>query len=153
MPYVSQSYHYSELKKNDVRLDAIVAYIKKNFTNKHTIIIVDPEIFRPVTYYLDTFNIYAFSALDTSLVPPVNTVHFGKNWNYLLSTDTSRKLFIPNDINYVVVINNNKAYSIRGVNVKAIRLRGNATLYSFSVKPGNKYDLFLHAIKQVDLLQ
>lgn len=150
MPYVSQSYHYSELKKNDVRLDAIVMYIKKNFISKHTIIIVDPEIFRPVTYYLDTFNIYAFSALDTSSTSPINTVHFGKNWNYLLSTDTSRKLFIPNDINYVVVINNNKVYSIRATSMKAIRLKGNATLYSFSTKPGNKYDLSLHAIKQVE---
>lgn len=146
LPYVSQSYHYSEIAKNDVRLSSIVSYIKNNYSAKSTLIETDPEIFRPVTYYLTNFNIYAYSSLDTNTPFITNTVHFSYNWNYKLTVDKTHTLFIPKNITAIIVVPNNKNYSFKNIYVKKIYLNANAFIYKFDVKTTDKYLVSVHEI-------
>lgn len=149
-PYVSQSYHYSELRKNDIRLSSITSFVSNHYSNAKTIILVDPEIFRPVTYYLKKYKIYSFSSLDTDVFPFIDFVHLGYNWDYRFKKDKSHVLVIPKNVDYVVCITNNKEYDILADDAKKFRLNGNAFLYTFNAKQNNRYGLSLHTIKQID---
>ncbi len=145
-PYVSQSYHYSEIVKNNIRLSAIISYIKRNYSVKTTLIETDPEIFRPVTYYLTNFNIYAYSSLDTNSPIITNTVHFSYHWNYKLTVDKTHSLFIPKNITTIIIIPNNKNYSFKNIYVEKVYLSANAFIYKFDVKATDKYFLSVHKI-------
>lgn len=149
-PYVSQSYHHSELRKNDIRLSAITSFITNQYDSDNTIILVDPEIFRPITFYLKKYRVYAYGSLDTNISPHIDSVHFGYNWKYQFSEDKTHTLSIPQGVMNVVCITNNKHYVFQADNVRTLRLNGNAFIYSFNTKPYSRYALSVHTIKQID---
>ena len=149
-PYVSQSYHNSEIRKNDTRLSAVSSFITDNYESGSTIVLVDPEIFRPVTYYLKKYRVYAYGVLDTNVVPYTDSVHFGYDWDYRFVKDTMHTLTVPKDVDTVILIPNNKPYAVQAERVMKIPLPGNAFIYSFIAKPGNRYALSVHRIEKIN---
>lgn len=131
-PYVSQSYHYSELVKNTIRMSAIIDYVRK-FQTQNTIIIVDSEIFRPLTYYLTEYKIYAFSALDSVVKSYPKYVHLGYQWQYKGKSVDTANFEIPKDVRTIVVIPNNREFLIVGADYETIKLEGNALVYKISI--------------------
>lgn len=146
-PYVSQSYHYSEIVKNNVRMLSTVSYITKNYDPKKTIVIVDPEIFRPVTYYLKKYDVYAYSSLDTNDPKLEDTYHFGINWMYFPLIDKKHSLSTDGVAKTIICITNNKNYAFNFKNVKKIYLKDNAFIYSFIASPKETYVFSIHSIK------
>ena len=144
LPYVSQSYHYSEIVKNNSRMPAIINFVK-TFNPKETIVITDPEIFRPVMYYLINYYVYAYSSLDTTSPSSYDSVHFGYLWHYKYWLDKQHTLTVPESTRYIIVISNNRPYSFVGVRYKKVTLTSNALLYILSVDAGDIYHLSVHS--------
>jgi hypothetical protein len=65
-PYIPTSFHYSEILKNDKKMDEKINYIKDNFEPKTTLIVIgDPNYFRPVMYYFPEFNTIQINKLTS----------------------------------------------------------------------------------------
>jgi len=149
MPYVSQSFHYSEIVKNDVRMKSISDFINAKFSSENTIVIADPEIFRQSSYYLMNFNVFAYGALDTSLNPHRDIVHHSYLGHYKLSYDKTHKLVIPPKVTEIILINNNREVNLPKSSFKKHILEGNAVIYSIRVLAGEKYLLSVHQIERI----
>lgn len=149
-PYVSQSYHYFEIRKNDLRLNELVSFIIINYSSEKTIVIVDPELFRQTTYYLKDFNVFSYGALDSSSLPHINVVHHGKSWNYDRNIDSSHVLDIPNGIENVVLLFNNRFLSIEAKQKSELLVKGNAKIYEINVVKGDKFLLSKGKLKQIN---
>ena len=149
MPYVSQSFHYSEIVKNNIRMKSISEFINTKFSKENTIVITDPEIFRQSSYYLMDFNVFAYGALDTSLPPHKDIVHRSYGGHYTLRYDKSHELAISSKVTEIVLINNNKEIRLLKGRVKKHILEGNAVIYSIRVLAGEKYLLSVHQIERI----
>lgn len=145
-PYVSQSYHYSEIRKNDLRLKGIVSFIESHLDSNKTIVLSDPEIFRPVMYHLKDYRVYAYSKFDQK---DNDTIHFGYKWDYkILIGDT---LTIPGNINTIISITNNKIYRFPKIkSVKKFTLAGNSFIYVFQTKLNSRYLMKIHTIESLN---
>lgn len=131
-PYVSQSYHYSEIVKNNIRMPATIKYVEK-FDNQNTIVIVDSEIFRPVSYYLTEYRVYAFSALDSVVQSNPKYIHFSYRWLYKGESDEKEVFEIPQNTKTVILIPNNRDFSIDGARYKKVRLSGNVLIDEIAI--------------------
>lgn len=134
-PYVSQSFHYSEIVKNNERMDVLKNYITAKYLPTQTIVITDPEVFRATSYHLKNYKVYSFGALDTNNFPHANIVHTSFNWHYLKTTEAVHEFTVPSGIRYILFYNNNKPMVFKKLDVVApLLLVGNQQVYVLKVK-------------------
>lgn len=133
MPYVSQSFHYSEIVKNNMRMSSLQEFVYKKYKPDETIIIVDPEIFRAVSYQLKSFKVYSFGAIDTNDKPHTDIVHSSLNWHYVKTINEVHKFVIPRGVKYVLFYNNNKKLVFGKLDAKELFLHGNQQVYELHV--------------------
>jgi len=145
-PYVSQSYHYSEIVKNNNRLNSIINFIRTNYPPESSIVETDPEIFRQATYYLYNYDVYSFSSLDTNEPSIIGVEHFGYAWNYKRLDDVSHIFVIQPGISKVIIIPNNKSYKFEVKSVKKFFLKNNAFIYILDTNHEKEYKLSLNKI-------
>lgn len=80
-PYVPTSFHYSEIRKNDVIMSEKVSYIIRNFDPNNTLILVgEPDYFRPVMYHLYNYLVIQADRLVVKDVQYKNIIRTAKNY-------------------------------------------------------------------------
>lgn len=66
-PYIPTSFHYSEIVKNDHKMEEKIGYIKDNFNPSTTLILVGgSDYFRPVMYYFPEFRVIQLNRLTSN---------------------------------------------------------------------------------------
>ncbi len=133
-PYVSQSFHYSEITKNNLRMHAFEDFIVNKYQPYETLMVVDPEIFRSVSYHLKSFRVYSFGAIDTNNIPHANIVHASFDWHYIKTIKTVHEFIIPNGTHYILFYNNNKPIVFEKLDVRSLLLSGNQKVYILQVQ-------------------
>src|SRR5581483_7021339 len=81
--YVPTSFHYSEIRKNDLRMQAKMAYVTRNFDPASTLIVTLPDLWRPYMYYLKSYTIYEFDGVVQTDSRFKYIFRFAKNWDFV----------------------------------------------------------------------
>ncbi len=147
-PYRPVSYHYSELRKNDIKTGGKVTFVEQHFDPQKTLIITNEVMWRPYSYYLKSYPFVVLFRLDNNEIPysynRIETVNWNMKWN-------SEKQFIvniPHHINTVVFMDDGAATWTKVDTKKIYKLPGNSTITTISVKPNEKlsynyYEVFI----------
>lgn len=137
--YISQSYHYSEIRKNNIRMKAKVNYIQKNYNPQTTLIVTTEEMFRPYTYYLKDFRILAINALANTDLPYSNYRSEGKSWNMIQSYSEEHSIKIPENITKIVFIDDASSSWLKNQNFKKHKFPANSSI--IEITRGNNTNL------------
>lgn len=113
MPYRPTSFHYSDIRKNDLKAGGKVSYIQKNFNPKTTLIVTTDTLWRPYMYYLKKYHLSALSGLDKKDIKFKYLRFDAYNWN--MSEYESRNLYfeIPQNITHLVFPDDNARFWIK----------------------------------------
>jgi hypothetical protein len=137
-PYVPTSFHYSEIRKNDIRLRAKVSYIRDHFSSNNTVLITESQAWRPIMYYLPTYLTYNLEGLFTANEQFKDVVNISKNWNFRKIENNTHVFVVPEDIERIVFTDSGMSDTIR-MPKKIITVSGNADMTVISVLAGEKY--------------
>lgn len=149
-PYIPQSYHYSEIRKNDLRLKSKVTFIQQTFNPKTTYIISTEPFWCQYSYYLKSYQITALFGLN-NINAPYKYLHdliYAKNWNITWSQTKDFTIIIPKNISTIVFMDDETSTWIKNHAFKTFNLAGNSqlTIISISKRTKIKYDYHYLAI-------
>jgi len=133
-PYIPQSYHYSEIQKNDIRMKNKVNYILKSYNPNKVIIITTEEMFRPYSYYLKNYKIIAINALQSRDFPYSNDISTGENWNLTQINSKGREFALPLNIETIIFLDENANIWLKNKNIKTIKFPANSSITEISRK-------------------
>jgi hypothetical protein len=148
-PYRQSSFHYSEIRKNDQRLSAKVAYVKNNFDPKTTVIITEPFPWRLLMYYLPEFLIYDIDGLFTSDDNLKTIVRVAKKWNSREYKSKQLLFRVPAGIQNIVFTDNDMFEKIRDKK-RVIYLTGNSNITIMRVRAGDEFSYSSHSFESVN---
>lgn len=145
-PYIPTSFHYSEIRKNDIKLGAKVLYIQHHFSPKTTLLITSPDPWRPLMYHLKPFTIYSPAALVTTEKQFKDVMRMSKNWKREEKIVTTRKLRVPPHITTIVFTDDDAYRWIKNTKKQIILLPGNSRLIVIHVSSDNKLIYGFHTV-------
>lgn len=127
-PYIPQSYHFSEIKKNDKKMSAKIKYIKDKIQNKNTLIVVgDPDYIRPVMYHLPAYTIIQITRLFSEDIRFKDVLRTAKDFKMKEEIYKKNTFIIPKEFTNVVCFDDNCSMWMKE---KGIKLEGNSLLVS-----------------------
>jgi len=147
-PYRYASFHYWDLRKNDIKIGSKVAFVEKHFSADNTLIITTPYFWRPFMYYLKPYQFYEFDALVTDDPQFENLRRTSKDWNRTQFSQKNHVFSIPENISTVVFLDDE-------VNLHLISIQGTQyqdglkKVVAFKVNPGETYSYGLNYIKKL----
>lgn len=133
-PFRPTSFHYTDIRKNDLIIGNKVNYVLRNFDSQNTLLVSTEAAWRPYSYYLKNYQIVVLFALDNKEAPYIYGKIVGQNWNLKRSIAKDFSLKIPNNISHVILMDTPMNNWIEGKNVKVINLSGNARITIVPVK-------------------
>ncbi len=137
-PYRPVSYHYSELRKNDIKTGGKVRFVRDNFDPQLTLIITNEVMWRPYSYYLKNFPFVVLFRLDNNEIPYSYNRIESQNWKMKWTTQRKFDVKIPKHINTVVFMDDRASSWVKINGKKVTRLPGNSSVTAISVKPGDE---------------
>jgi len=145
-PFRPTSFHYSDIRKNDLKTGSKVNHIKKNFNPKDTLLITADVLWRPYSYYLKDFHLIALFALENNQSPYNHNRYETKNWNMKHLVQKEFTIKIPPGINKVIVIDDKGYEWVQDKLKKKVVLPGNTFLTVFDVSPNTTIRYGYHRI-------
>lgn len=145
-PYRTVSYHYSELRKNDIKVGGKVNFVQQHFDPQTTLIITTDVLWRPYSYYLKDYPFVVLYRLDNNEDPYSYNKIDSVNWNMKMSIEKHFTLSIPQNIKTVVFMEDAASTWVKDQTVKNYRLPGNSTITTLSVKPGDTVLYNYHSV-------
>lgn len=133
-PYIPTSFHYSEIRKNDIRLSAKINFVKKEFNPTSTLIITSDQLWRPTMYYLDKYLVYDIPALATSDINFKYIKRESMYWDMREFKDKLLKFKVPKNIKTLVFVNDESYKWIKVKNIQIYNLAGNSRVTTLNVK-------------------
>lgn len=137
-PYRPVSYHYSELRKNDIKTGAKVNFVKDHFDPQRTLIITNEVMWRPYSYYLKEFPFIVLFRLDNNEIPYSYNRIESRDWKMKWHSEKEFSANIPDHINTVVFMDDKAVSWVKDNMKKIYKLPGNSTITVISVKPNEK---------------
>lgn len=132
-PYVPTSFHYSEIKKNDIKMSAKIDWITANINPKNSIIIIGvADYFRPVMYHLPQYRVINLAALTTENKTYRNIVREGHNFNMSESQNEHNIYILPKKTNNIICFDDECSSWLKGIHYRRITLAGNSSLSVFN---------------------
>ena len=144
--YVPQSFHYSEIRKNNIRMRSKVDYIKSNFKSYDTLLITTEPMWRPYSYHLKEYKIIALNALDNKSTPYKYNRYESQDWMFKYSLNHNFSLDIPKEISNIVFIDEDAGKWIKNYHIKKVELAANGSLAIANGKEINKLIYNYHSI-------
>lgn len=127
-PYIPQSYHFSEIKKNDKKMSAKVQYIKDKTQSKNTFIIVgDPDYIRPVMYHLPAYTVIQITRLFSEDIHFKDVLRTAKDFKMKEEIYKKNTFIVPKEFTNVVCFDDNCSMWMKE---RGIKLKGNSLLVS-----------------------
>lgn len=148
-PYRPTSFHYSDIRKNDIKTGGKIDFIKSHFNPDTTFIISTPTLWRPFSYYLNEYQLTDLSGLENPQPAYIYTRENIKEQYMWEFQNKSLTVNIPGKIT-TVVFTDDSAYSwIKNYPYKTYKLPGNSFITSISVSSLDKILYNYHSVKIV----
>ncbi|RJQ25588.1 hypothetical protein C4577_05490 [Candidatus Parcubacteria bacterium] len=144
--YQPTTFHYTDIRKNDLQLAGKVEYINTKFDPGSTLIVATPTLWRPIMYHLPNFLIYEFDSLITNDPRFKNIRRDAKGWIYKEYKVDKFEFVIPQNINTLILFDNG-SYNWMDGKKEIVNLPGKSTITVVDVSPGEKYTYNLDKIK------
>lgn len=141
------SFHYSDIRKNDLKVGSKVNYVGNNFNSSKTLLIATDALWRQYSYYLKSFKIIGISALNNTDLPYAYQNYEGYNWNIKGTSSKKFELKIPNNFEQIVFMDDEAKGWIKNYPYKKINLPGNSSLTIINVKPNSSLIYNYHEIR------
>lgn len=148
-PYRPTSFHYSDIRKNDLKVGSKVNYILSHFDPDTTMVITQEVLWNPYRYYLKNYALTELSGLDILTPSFVHIRRDTKNWNVTTYLDKHMIVKIPSPITTVVFPDDDTGTWIENAPYTTVHLPGNSTITSMSVTPGEKISYSYHKLRLI----
>jgi len=149
-PYRPTSFHYSDIRKNDVKVGSKVQFVQERFDPQKTLLISTEVLWRPYSYYLKTYHLIALTALDNIESPYIYNRFETTNWNLRWYQTKNFTVIIPKNILAVIFMDDPASQWIRNYRFIQYNLPGNSSITKMSVKPGDTIVYGYHSIKVIN---
>jgi Dolichyl-phosphate-mannose-protein mannosyltransferase len=137
-PYRPTSFHYSDIRKNDLKTGSKVNFIISKFNPDKTLVITNSVLWRPYMYYLKEYQVTSLDGLVDN-DPIFNHIERdGKNWYMKQFENKNLTLDIPKNVSYVVFPDDENYQWIKNYPYEVFELPGNSRVTLISVNPGDK---------------
>lgn len=136
-PYRPVSYHYSELRKNDIKIGGKVEFIQENFDPQSTLIITSTDYWRQYMYHLKNFNIISPAGLTTKEKQFVHEEFQAFEWKMKKAENKNFSISIPDRIKIVLFTDDNAQSWMKNYSAKTYKLPGNSGVTTIEVKTGD----------------
>lgn len=103
LPYRPTSFHYSDIRKNDLKTGSKVNFILSHFSPKQTLVITNSVLWRPYMYYFKDYQVTSLDGLVDNTPSFYHIERNAKNWNMQQFENKDLSLIIPKGINYIVM--------------------------------------------------
>jgi hypothetical protein len=148
-PYRPTSFHYSDIRKNDLKVGSKIAFVRQKFDAKKTLLVSTDTLWRPYMYHLGAYRLTALTGLAVDH-PGFRYDRFdAKNWNMKQTRNTDLSVEIPEGISTVLFLDDDASLWIRNKNYKSYRLAGNSVLTALDVPPKSRIIYKYHFIEIV----
>jgi len=145
-PYRPVSYHYSEIRKNDIKTGGKVNFVRENFDPQKTLIITNEVMWRPYSYYLKEYPFIVLFRLDNNEIPYSYSRIESRDWKMKWEIQDKFIVKIPEKINKVVFMDDGASSWTQFDKKKIYNLPGNSKITVVSVKPGDELNYDYHKI-------
>lgn len=142
LPYSPTSFHYSEIRKNDIKLGSKIDFIKKHFDPNSTLLITSPNPWRPLMYHLPSYSIYDIDGLTTNDKRFSSIVRKSRYWNFSKENDSDGRFVVPAEIRTITLTDDRASFWVKGVDKTSYRLLGNSDITAINTKEG---EIFIYA--------
>ena len=146
-PYRPSSFHYSDIRKNDLKVGSKVEYVQKNFNSDKTLLITTDAMWRPYSYYLKSYRLIGISALSNIDTPYAYSIFEGYNWDIKGFISEKFEMKIPENIEKIVFMEDEAYKWIKSYPYKKIDLPGNSKITVISVPANSKLIYDYHSIR------
>lgn len=137
-PYRPTSFHYSDIRKNDLKTGNKINFIKSNFDPDKTLIITNSVLWRPYMYHLEKYQVTSLDGLVDNVPRFIYIERDGKNWDMQVFKNNNLSLTIPKNVSNVVLPDDQNYQWINNYPYKVFELPGNSRVALMSVSPGDK---------------
>jgi len=133
-PYRPTSFHYSDIRKNDIKVGSKVNYIEKHFDPNTTLILSSETLWRPYSYHLKHFLLFDLARLDISDPRFMYLRHDTKNWVMREYFAKSLIFAVPSSITTIVFTDDNANIWLKNYSFETVLLPGRSTLTIIKVE-------------------
>jgi hypothetical protein len=137
-PYRPTSFHYSDIRKNDIKTGSKVNFILSQFKPNKTLVITNSVLWRPYGYYLNKYFVISLDGL-TDNTPGV--LHLERDQQYFdmkQFENQNLSLVVPEGIHFVLLPDDENYMWIKNYSYKIFDLPGNSKITLISVNPGDR---------------
>lgn len=146
-PYRPTSFHYSDIRKNDLIVGSKINYVINNFDPQNTFIISTEVLWRPYSYYLKNYRLTALNALDNTEIPYTYNRYDALNWNMKHVFTNDFVLIVPENISRIVFMDDNAYKWIKKYPYKKYNLNANSSITVINVPFNTKILYNYHSIE------
>lgn len=148
-PYRPTSFHYSDIRKNDIRTGSKVRFVEVKFNPKNTLLIATEAMWRPYSYYLTKFHLVALNALNNIDIPYIYHRYDATGWNSTWFMTKNFRLDVPKNATTIILMDDEARTWVKNYPFKVYNLAANASVTVFSVHPGDIIAYNYHSIKVI----
>jgi hypothetical protein len=146
-PFRPTSFHYTDIRKNDLKTGSKVDYVSKNFNPKTTLLIGTDVLWRPYTYHLKPYKFIAINALYHRTPPNSHIRYESQNWDYKQIYSENYSIKIPENISTIILMDD-KAHRWTPNEYEIIKLSGNSDITVLNV---NSFDEINYGHEHLEL--
>ncbi len=132
-PYRPTSFHYTDIRKNDIKMNGKVTFIENKFNPHSTMIITTDTLWRPYMYYFKQYHLVDLSGLDIPDIGYKYSRFDAFQWNMQQTQNYSLTVIIPKDITTIVLTDDAAFQWIKNYPHTNIHLPGNSTITVLTV--------------------
>jgi len=136
--YRPTSFHYSDIRKNDLKTGSKINFIMSKFDPNKTLVITNSVLWRPYGYYLKKYLVISLDGLADNNPGSLYLERNQKDWDMKQFQNKSLTLTIPKDIDSIIMPDDENYAWIRNYPYKIFNLPGNSKITLISVNPGDK---------------
>lgn len=145
--YRPTSFHYSDIRKNDLKTGSKIRFVKENFSPNNTLLISTEAMWRPYSYYLKSYKLIALNALDNTEAPYIYNRYEAINWNMQHEINKDFTIEIPRNVSVIVFLDDNSFDWIQNNNFIKYNLPANSSITSIKTKKGQEIYFGYHTIE------
>jgi 4-amino-4-deoxy-L-arabinose transferase-like glycosyltransferase len=148
-PYRPTSFHYSDIRKNDLKTGSKINFIISQLSPEKTLVITNSVLWRPYTYHLKDYQVTSLDGLVDNHPKFFYSERDSKNWHMKTFENRNLSLDIPNNISYVVLPDDENYQWITDYPYRVFELPGNSRVAVLTVNPGDKLIYKFHFLSIV----
>lgn len=146
--YRPSSFHYSDIRKNDIKLGGKVEYIKKNYNPSDTLIITTSTLWSPYMYHLKEYHQYSIEALFVTNPKFINQRRDSYRWNVNEYNRKEKYFIVPSGIRHLILVDDEFVIDLHNLLGQKRYLLGNSYIIDIPVAGGEKINYGYHLLER-----